>query len=236
MSRPLTLELPPMPLDLPRGQEALGTRVLQGLLDLGEAILARLRERSPRPRLAAVTRLRGTGRGVHFSEWVDALEHDHPVTLQAPFEGSDLVAGAVWPILHRGDGRVHALAKLRWAPGADDLPMHVHDHSDRCIIVLSGRGYFHISDQPIDQFDGRDVRSIPARERDVFAFTRGVVHTFSTAKEPMVLLSAQLPFLPFDHPNQYRLPSHRWIARNNPERVPASIQCDPSWMLLTCGW
>lgn len=52
----------------------------------------------------------------------------------------------------------------------------------------------------------------------------------------MVLLSVQLPFLTFDDPRQYRLPSHRWIARDNPERVPPSIQLDPSWMLLTCGW
>jgi mannose-6-phosphate isomerase-like protein (cupin superfamily) len=235
MSHPHTLELPPMTLDVPRGAAPMGTRVLHGLLDLGQAVVERLRERSPAPRLAGVTRLRGTGRGVHFSELVDALERDHPLELRSPFECSELVAGAVWPPRSLG-GHTSALAKLRWWAGADDLPMHVHDHSDRCIIVLSGRGYFHISDQPIERFDGTDVRSVPARERDVFAFTRGVVHTFSTAREPMVLLSAQLPYTAFDDPQQYRMPAHRWIARENPERVPATIQCDPSWMLLTCGW
>lgn len=236
MATPLTLELPPLSLDLPRRHAPRGTLVLEGLIDLAQAVIERLRERSPSPRVAAVARLRGTGRGVHFGDLVAQLERECPIELVSPFEGSDLVSGAVWPPQAGASGSSVALAKLRWSAGADDLPMHVHDYSDRFIIVLSGRGYFHISDQPIERFDGSDVRSIPARERDVFAFTRGVIHTFSTAKEPMVLLSAQLPFLPFDHPDQYRLPAHRWIARDNPERVPASIQCDPSWMLLTCGW
>ncbi len=236
MTHPLTIELPPLPFVLPRGSAPHGTRVLEGLLDLAQAVLDRLREQSRSPRIAAVTRLRGTGRGIHFSELVADLEREHSLELESPFEGSDLVAGAVWPPIKSAAGTPAALAKLRWSAGADDLPMHVHDHSDRCIFVLSGRGYFHICDQPVERFDGSDVRSIPARERDVFAFTRGVVHTFSTASEPMVLLSAQLPFLPFDHPEQYRLPGYRWVARENPERVPASIQCDPSWMLLTYGW
>jgi mannose-6-phosphate isomerase-like protein (cupin superfamily) len=180
-----------------------------------------------------VSRLRGTGRGVHFRDLVAALERDHPLTLQSPFEGSELVAGAAWegPSLI-GSGCTAALAKLRWSPGADDLPMHVHDHSDRFIIVDKGRGYFHVSDQPIERFDGSDVRSVPARERDVFVFTRGVVHTFSTAEEPMTLLSCQLPFLPFEDPHQYRLPQIRWTARENPESTPARVALDPSWMLL----
>lgn len=235
MPRPLTLELPPLPLNLPRTVEPIGQRVLAGLIDLGQVAVERMLERTPSPRVAGVTRLRGTGRGVHFSDLFEALEAEHPLELQSPFEGSERVAGAVWPARAVG-GRINSLAKLRWAARADDLPMHVHDFSDRCIIVLSGRGYFHISDQPIERFDGSDVRSIPARERDVFAFTRGVVHTFSTAREPMELLSVQLPYLPFDDPAQYRLPPHLWIARDNPERVPPTIQLDPSWMLLTCGW
>ena len=28
-----------------------------------------------------------------------------------------------------------------------DLPMHVHDHSDRFIIVIKGRGFFHVTDE-----------------------------------------------------------------------------------------
>ncbi|HZW07086.1 MAG TPA: hypothetical protein VFF65_08170 [Phycisphaerales bacterium] len=234
-SKHLTMELPPMTLAVADGPQQLGTRVLAGVLNLAQATLTemqRIGQVAGQTRLAAVSRLRGTGRGVHFSDMVTALEQAHPVQLVSPFEDSHLVAGAAWegPSLI-GPGCTAALAKLRWSAGADDLPMHVHDHSDRFIIVDKGRGYFHVSDQPFDQFDGR-VRTIPARERDVFVFTRGVVHTFSTADQPMTLLSCQLPFLPFDDPHQFRIPRMRWVARENPERVPATVQVAPSWMLL----
>lgn len=177
--------------------------------------------------MAAVGRLRGTGRGIHFRDLIDRLERERPITLSSPFEGSHLVSGAAWEV-----GAAGALAKLRWAPGADDLPMHVHEHSDRFIIVHEGRGFFHVSNQTIDDFDGSDVRSIPARERDVFLFTRGVVHTFSTLDQPMTLLSCQLPYLEFDDPRQYRLPRYKWIAREHPEPKPPTVGCDPAWTVI----
>lgn len=78
--------------------------------------------------------------------------------------------------------------------------MHTYEHSDRFIIVLEGRGYFYVTNEPINRFIGNVVRAVPARDCGVFAFTRGVVHTFSTADIGMTLLSCQLPFLPFDEP------------------------------------
>jgi mannose-6-phosphate isomerase-like protein (cupin superfamily) len=210
-----------------------GAEVLQGVLALAEAALVRLAKAGPQPK-AVLGRLRGRGRGVHFRDLVSVLEREHPIELRSPFEDSHLVAGAAWDASTIVGGNVSgALAKLRWSAGADDLPMHVHEHSDRFIIVQEGRGFFHVSDQDVDRFDGSDVRSIPARERDVFLFTRGVVHTFSTAKEPMTLLSCQLPYLPFDDPRQYRLPRHRWTARDNPEPKPAMVGCDPAWTVLS---
>jgi mannose-6-phosphate isomerase-like protein (cupin superfamily) len=124
-----------------------------------------------------------------------------------------------------------SIAKLLWSPGATDLPMHVHEHSDRFIIVRKGRGYFHVSDEPVDAFSGKRVRTIPARERDVFMFSRGVVHTFSTDREGMELISCQSPFLRFDHPDQYRLPRVRWTAGACPDTYPVTIACDPGWMV-----
>lgn len=237
-----TMELPPLTLNVPHGAEPLGTRVLVAILNLAGDTLSHARqvaEQAGQTRFAAVGRLRGTGRGVHFSRLLAALEEHHPIQLVSPFEDSHLVAGAAWegPSLI-GPGCTAALANLRWSAGADDLPMHVHDHSDRFIIVDKGRGYFHVSDQPIDRFDGRSVRTVPARERDVFVFTRGVVHTFSTTEEPMTLLSCQLPYLPFNDPHQFRIPQTRWIAKENPEPAPASVQVDPSWMLMfnSTGW
>lgn len=229
------MELPDLHLVLADDARPLGSSVLAGILDLASVALARLSQRQGASPVAAVGRLRGTGRGVHFRDLVAALEREHPVQLVSPFEDSALVAGAAWnanAIL--GSGREGALAKLRWQVGADDLPMHVHDHSDRFIIVDQGRGFFHVSNQPFDRFDGSDVRSIPARERDIFLFSRGVVHTFSTLDQPMTLLSCQLPYLAFDDPRQYRLPKFRWIAREQPEPRPPTVACDPAWTVLAC--
>ncbi|MBS0196239.1 MAG: cupin domain-containing protein [Planctomycetes bacterium] len=209
-----------------------GAEVLQAILSMANQAIDRLRSQSARP-IAAVGRLRGTGRGVHFRDLIHTLEAEHPITLTAPFEDSALVAGAAWDAAQViGVHASGALAKLQWCAGADDLPMHVHEHSDRFIIVHEGRGFFHVSDQTVGAFDGSDVRSIPARERDVFLFTRGVVHTFSTLDEPMTLLSCQVPYLAFDDPRQYRLPPFRWIARDQPERRPPRVACDPAWSVL----
>lgn len=82
-------------------------------------------------------------------------------------------------------------------------------------------------------FEGSDrVRSVPARERDVFLFTRGTVHTFSTGPDPMMLLSCQLPFLPFDDPRQYRLPAVRWTAKEHRHDDCPAVGCDPAWSVL----
>jgi mannose-6-phosphate isomerase-like protein (cupin superfamily) len=210
-----------------------GAQVLGGILRMAEATLAAFSALAPDSGAGAVGRLRGSGRGIHFNDLMVKLESEHPLHLIAPFENSPLVSGAAWEASQIcRTSRPGALAKLRWEAHADDLPMHVHEHSDRFIIVHSGRGYFHVSDQSVEAFDGSDVRSIPARERDVFLFTRGTIHTFSTAEHPMVLLSCQLPYLAFDDPRQYRLPAHIWTARDNPERSPTTVGCDPAWTVL----
>jgi hypothetical protein len=187
---------------------------------------------------ALLGRLRGNRRGLHFSELVACLEAEHPVKMETPFEGSHRVSGAVWVAKDILQGSKTAssidasLAKLHWAAHADDLPMHVHDHSDRCIIVDKGRGYFHFTSESPESFTGRKVFTIPARERDVFLFTRGVVHTFSTAEHPMTLLSCQLPYLAFDDPKQYRLPDVRWTAAIHADTYTARIGTDAVWQHL----
>lgn len=222
-----TLDLEGLELKIPPGPEPPGEAVLRGLLYMAQEALDRLRVRTDQP-TAALGRIRGTGRGVSFGRLVERLEADHPIKLTSPFEGSEKVAGAVWESGHSG---APALAKLRWDAEATDLPMHVHEHSDRFIIVLEGRGYFHLTSQDLGAFDGSSVRTVPARERDVFVFTRGVVHTFSTDRSPMVLLSCQSPYLPFDDPKQYTLPHYRWRARDHADVDPV-VGCDVAWTVL----
>lgn len=230
------INIPAASLGLNLADTTTGDEVIAAILKMASTVLRELvsdTAATGRNRCAAVGRLRGTGRGVRFGRFVEQLERDLPIRLESPFEGSSLVAGGVW-----AGNRVvgpqcsSALAKLRWSAHADDLPMHVHQHSDRFIIVHEGRGFFHVSAQSIDEFNGTDVRTIPARERDVFVFTRGVVHTFSTLDEPMTLLSCQLPYIPFESKDQYGLPVKRWIARDNPEPVIPRVACDPAWSVL----
>ena len=168
-------------------------------------------------------RIRGTGPCVHFGELLRELDSAHEVEVRFPFENSDHVGGGIW-----GDTpepfKQPAIAKLQWLAHADDLPLHAHEHSDRFIIVIGGRGFFHWSDQSLNEFDGSSVHTIAARDRDVFVFRRGLLHTFSTHNEMMTLLSVQAPFIPFDEPQQYTLPSTHWIARHNYEGC-GVVQC-----------
>ncbi|HLO39990.1 MAG TPA: cupin domain-containing protein [Phycisphaerales bacterium] len=219
------------------GAGPVGSRALTGLVELAEAAVGRLHELKHRIHAtgpaAMLSKIRGTGRGVSFTRLVGELERAHPLTLEYPFEGSDRVGGAVWIARDVvGGNSTTSVAKLCLDSRATDLPMHVHDHSDRFIIVLKGRGYFHVTDEHPEEFTGQQVRSIPARERDVFVFSRGTVHTFSTDAEPMALLSCQLPFMKFDDPRQYRLPRVRWTAKEHPDSYPAGIACDPGWSVL----
>lgn len=196
------------------------------LLDWSGVALERLRDESSMLQLG---RIRGSGPGVSFRAMVDRLEQAYPLRLRFPFEGSERVGGAVWmPAEVLGEaGHPAAIAKLHWRAGADDLPMHIHEHADRFIVVLEGRGFFHWTHQRAGEFDGSAVKTIAARERDVFVFRRGLVHTFSTDAESMTLLSVQSPFLPFDAPEQYALPARRWTRGDSLEGTP-DIVCQLS--------
>lgn len=215
----------------------LGTRVFEALLGMAKRAVEQLEtidRAAPQGRPSALlSKLRGTGRGISSSALFAELERAHPLDLQSPFEGSERVSGGVWIAADILDTPISAsVAKLRWESRATDLPLHVHEYSDRFIIVQKGRGFFHVTDEDVASFTGTRVRSIPARELDVFLFRRGVVHTFSTDTEPMILLSCQLPFLPFDDPRQYRLPKIRWTAAEYREDAPPRIACDPAWTML----
>ena len=188
------------------------TELLGELLGLAEHAVHQVVKSSPSGRAAAIARLRGSGPGISFRRAVEAWEARHPAELKYPFEDNPRVGGAVWPGTLIDPASENATMKLRWETRADDLPMHTHEHSDRCIIVLEGRGFFHVTDESVDHFTGRSVRTIAARERDVFVFTRGVVHTFSTAEHPMVLLSCHLPFIDPADPRQFTLARARWTA------------------------
>lgn len=181
---------------------------------------------------AAVSHLRGDGPGVSFRSMIEQLEADHPVDLVYPFEQNPRVGGAVWPQGLLREHHSNAVLKLRWEPGANDLPMHTHTLSDRFIVVYDGRGYFHVSDESVDGFSGAGVRTIAARERDVFIFRRGVVHTFSTDQYPMTLLSCHLPYIDLDDPRQYTLATPRWTAVDKLGEIESRVTLIDGWTRL----
>ncbi len=213
---------------LPRtleSQSFTATDSCQRLLTLASTALHQLKSAQESLSLG---RIRGTGPGVHFGDLIAALEREYPLTLQYPFEDSKHVGGAVWdcPTILKDSSVDSAITKIKWNKGADDLPMHVHDHTDRFIVVLEGRGFFHWTDQPFEDFDAKAINTIAARDRDVFVFRRGVVHTFSTVEHSMTLLSIQCPFIPFDDSRQFRLPEHRWCMGTDGHKPVAQVLCE----------
>ncbi len=194
------------------------------LLRTSEGYVAKMGCLAPRDRVgpggAFLGRIRATGPGVSFGALVDAMRESYPVVLHSPFEGSSTVAGAVLhPKELLDEARDDAMLLLRFEAGSADLPMHAHEHSERFIYVVSGRGYFHLSSDPVTGLSPPNIRHVPMLTGDALMFRRGTVHTFSTDREPLLLLSYHGPFVPLDDPAQYT------IAQ--PEVCPASLM-DPS--------
>lgn len=221
-----------------------GGSVLRSILDAGNQLLRELRKPDADSTQFGITRLRGTGPDVAFSSLVNQLNADLPLEPEFPFEGSDLVGGAVWPELpykpveadlfqDDDEPMTQAVAKLQWKAHADDLPMHTHLYSDRCIIVNEGRGFFHWTDESLADFTGKRVNTIAVRERDVLVFTRGLVHTFSTTEHPMQLLSCHMPYLPLDNPRQYSLPNKTWTFKTHGHLIQSQIVADTAWSCHT---
>lgn len=217
-------------LQLPDLEEANGALVLTALLDWGAAAVGQLHAS---PAAAAVGRIRGTGPGASIGRLIARLHGDCPISIEAPFEGSARVAGGVWDTrAWTGIARADALVRLEFAAGALDLPMHAHPESDRLLLVIGGRGYFHVTPQPLEGFDGTRVRTIPVRDRDAVLFRGGVVHTFSADSEPLTLLSYHAPFIPLESTRQYALPAARWTASQHLHRTQGCVALDPAWSVL----
>lgn len=194
-----------------RGREALGV-----LFDFGRSAISEMtppqgeaRGRTRSLKLGFPDAGGSAARGL-----VKTVEVEYPLVLKAPFEQTASIAGAVWSAHELLDvGRDDGLAKLHFDVGALDLPMHVHEFSDRFIVVLDGEGFFHVSSETLDEFSGRAIRSIPVAAGDALAFTRGLLHTFSAPDRMLVLLSYHAPLVELGDPRQYTLPTMIWTPR-----------------------
>ena len=223
--------------DLPEPIERLGADALRAATDVAQAGVRRMHALIEEGRLgrrtALVGRVRGTGPAVSFGLLMRAIEVTFPMALRSPFEGSHNVSGAVLPLgkLLQED-RTDGFLRLRFRVETKDLPMHIHEHSDRLIFVLGGRGFFHVSPEPLETFTEVNVRHIPVRSRDVLVFPRGTIHTFSTATQPLELLSYHSPYIPLDDPCQYTATTPSVFPAVTADGAASRIRCDPAFSVV----
>jgi len=128
------------------------------------------------------------------------LRETHPIRVESGFEGNPGVEGGAW---RPSDGSDDGLVHLRFAAGTEDLPLHVHEFSDRLLVVTSGVGLFHYLP---DREKTRELRSVVVDDGDAVLFTRGVVHTFTAPLGELTLLSYHAPFFELDDSRQYSIP------------------------------
>ena len=128
------------------------------------------------------------------------LREKHPIRVESGFEGNPGVEGGVWrPADQADDGLVH----LRFSAETEDLPLHIHEFSDRLIVVTSGIGVFHYMPDGVSR---HELCSLVVESDDVLIFTRGLIHTFTAPIDDLTLLSYHSPFFELDDPRQYTIP------------------------------
>lgn len=151
------------------------------------------------------------------------LDSQCSVPLVSPFEGCDSIAGGL--LLGRelaGANGDDALAKLRFDPQTVELPIHVHEHSDRFIVVVEGEGRYYYAPGDLKSFDASGVVSVPVRRGDVILFLRNVLHTFGASLKGLTLLSYHAPVIAFDDRRQYTLPALLWYPDDT------ELECPPA--------
>lgn len=192
-----------------------GLAVLRVLMDLGQQAIDEADRLVRRGRLKspyAIGRLMAHDDTPPLLHAMEQAERSRPIELRSPFEDCETIDGGLWTADQVFDeAREDGLAKLRFGAGTDDLPAHVHEHSDRCLYVLEGEGTFHASRCDWRTFDGTGIESVQVRAGDVVVFNRGVLHTFSAPRRELVLISYHSPALAFDDPRQFTLPSSCWV-------------------------
>jgi len=165
-------------------REAIG-RAVNGMVDAAVVRFGRMKEVSKW----------GTVKALHAG-----LRESHPIHVESGFEGNPGVEGGAW---RPADGSDDGLVHLRFAAGTEDLPLHVHEFSDRLLVVTSGVGLFHYL--PVAE-KTRELRSVVVDAGDAVLFTRGVVHTFTAPLGDLTLLSYHAPFFEFDDTRQFTIP------------------------------
>lgn len=166
-------------------REAIG-RAVNGTVDAAAVRFGRLKKAAEW----------GTPKALHAG-----LLGSNPIRVDGGFEGNPGVEGGAW---RPGDGGDDGLVHLRFAAGTEDLPLHVHEFSDRLLVVTSGLGLFHYLP---DSEESREFRSVVVEAGNAVLFRRGVVHTFTAPIGDLTLLSYHTPFFELDDTRQFTIPT-----------------------------
>ena len=138
---------------------------------------------------------RGTAKAIH-----KGLLETHPIRVEPGFEGNPGVEGGAW---RPNDGSDDGLVHIWFAAGTEDLPLHVHEFSDRLLLMTSGVGLFHYLP---GREETRELRSVVVEAGDAVLFMRRVVHTFTAPLGDLTLLSYHVTFFEFDDTRQFTIP------------------------------
>jgi len=129
----------------------------------------------------------------------DEIRKSHPIRVDAGFEGNPGVEGGAW---RPSDGGDDGLVHLGFAAGTEDLPLHVHEFSDRLLVVTSGMGIFHYLPPAATM---QELRAVVVEAGDAILFARGVIHTFTAPLCDLTLLSYHSPFIEFNDERQFKI-------------------------------
>lgn len=124
---------------------------------------------------------------------------DPPVRLHQP--GG--VSVQLWPlqdILKAPSGDV--IARVRFTPPAGGQRFHSHDHSDRCVLILQGRGTLRTLDESAES---QEPSSRALGPGDVVLLPRGLAHLFVPGPERVEALVWHCPYVTHGNPGYLTL-------------------------------
>lgn len=149
---------------------------------------------------------------VRAGDLFSVIQKQYDVDIRVGFEDNPRVAGGVLRGSEvYGNERDDALVLLEFRAGAVDLPLHVHEHSARFIVVAEGHGYFHYANT-----QGGRLRARGICQGDTIVFSAGVIHTFAAPKTALRLLSYHAPFFELEDPRQ-------WSVSPEAKRLQATV-------------
>lgn len=144
----------------------------------------------------------GSSPVVRFGRTAGRFRIEVPQNVSWGFEGNPRIAGGVWgdPVPEVDN----ALVYLQFSAGVGDLPLHLHEHSERCIFVHEGTALFHFIPPDCNM---NELRSVVVEKGDVLAFSRGLIHTFSAPTDDAILCSFHSPYIEIGNPRQWSIPA-----------------------------